>query len=91
MTLPGVPFFNNTPYSLEIVEQGQQILGDNLIAFQAGNEPDLYAQPPRTHRTPVGNCPGPSIQLSNGALRVMARSITWVKLAFLSAKWLATP
>ncbi|KAF8486953.1 hypothetical protein DFH94DRAFT_621281 [Russula ochroleuca] len=48
----GVPFFNNTPYSLGIVQQGQQILGDNLIAFQAGNEPDLYAQPPRTHRPP---------------------------------------
>lgn len=60
--MSGVPFFNNTPYSLGIVEQGQQILGDNLIAFQAGNEPDLYAQPPRTHRPPVGSCLGLPIQ-----------------------------
>ncbi|KAH9003624.1 hypothetical protein EDB86DRAFT_2888634 [Lactarius hatsudake] len=39
----GVPFFNTTPFSLGIVENGQQILGDYLIGFQAGNEPDLYA------------------------------------------------
>ena len=38
----GIPFFNTTPFSLEIVESGQQILGDNLLGFQAGNEPDLY-------------------------------------------------
>ncbi|KAI0299017.1 glycoside hydrolase family 79 protein [Multifurca ochricompacta] len=38
----GVPFFNTTPFSLGIVENGQQILGDHLIGFQAGNEPDLY-------------------------------------------------
>ena len=50
--MSGVPFFNNTPYSLGIVEQGQQILGDNLIAFQAGNEPDLYAQPPPHTQVP---------------------------------------
>jgi hypothetical protein len=91
MTLLGVPFFNNTPYSLGIVEQGQQILGDNLIALQAGNEPDLYAQPPRTHRPLVGNCSGSPNQLANGALRVMVRSITWVTLACLSANWLTTP
>ena len=91
MTLPGVPFFNTTPYSLDIVEQGQQILGDNLLAFQAGNEPDLYAQPPRTHRPPVGICSGSSIQLANGALRDMVRPITWVKSACLLAKWLTTP
>ena len=39
----GIPFFNTTPFALAIVEQGQQILGDYLLAFQAGNEPDLYA------------------------------------------------
>ncbi|KAI0270636.1 glycoside hydrolase family 79 protein [Gloeopeniophorella convolvens] len=48
----GVPFFNTTPFSLEIVEQGQVILGDYLLGLQAGNEPDLYAAPPRTHRNP---------------------------------------
>ncbi|KAI0255417.1 hypothetical protein BJV78DRAFT_1175160 [Lactifluus subvellereus] len=52
----GIPFFNTTPFALGILEQGQAILGDNLIALQAGNEPDLYAQPPRTHR-PAGYGP----------------------------------
>ena len=52
--LLGVPFFNTTPFALGIVEQGQAILGSNLLGFQAGNEPDLYAQPPRTHRPLVG-------------------------------------
>ncbi|KAI0060119.1 glycoside hydrolase family 79 protein [Artomyces pyxidatus] len=52
----GVPFFNTTPFSLQIVEQGQAVLGDRLLGFQAGNEPDLYAVPPRTNR-PVGYAP----------------------------------
>ena len=39
----GIPFFNTTPFALEIVEQGQEILGNYLLGFQAGNEPDLYA------------------------------------------------
>lgn len=52
--MSGIPFFNTTPFALGILEQGQAILGDNLIALQAGNEPDLYAQPPRTHRQTVG-------------------------------------
>jgi hypothetical protein len=64
---PGLPFLNSTPFDLAIVDQGLQVLGDNLIAFQAGNEPDLYAHPPRIHRPQVGNRLGLSIQLSNGA------------------------
>ncbi|KAN0136518.1 hypothetical protein V8E53_005565 [Lactarius tabidus] len=52
----GVPFFNATPFALGIVEQGQAILGSSLLGYQAGNEPDLYAQPPRTHR-PLGYSP----------------------------------
>ncbi|VDC02964.1 unnamed protein product [Peniophora sp. CBMAI 1063] len=52
----GIPFFNHTPFSLELAESGQQILGDRLLALQAGNEPDLYAAPPRTHR-PTGYAP----------------------------------
>ena len=51
----GVPFFNSTPFELGVVDYGLQILGDNLIAFQAGNEPDLYAHPPRSHRPPVSD------------------------------------
>ncbi|KAF8267751.1 hypothetical protein EI94DRAFT_1729509 [Lactarius quietus] len=38
----GIPFYNTTPFALEIVESGQAILGEYLLGFQAGNEPDLY-------------------------------------------------
>lgn len=38
----GVPFNDTTNWRLDIVERGQQILGDRLLGFQAGNEPDLY-------------------------------------------------
>ena len=37
----GVPFFNNTPFDLSIVEYGQAILGDRLLGLQAANEPDV--------------------------------------------------
>lgn len=47
----GIPFFNTTPFALEIVESGQQILGEYLLGFQAGNEPDLYAA--HNHRPQV--------------------------------------
>ncbi|KAH9061953.1 hypothetical protein EDB87DRAFT_1716698 [Lactarius vividus] len=46
----GIPFLNTTPFSLEIVENGQQILGDYLLGFQAGNEPDLYGARSHGHR-----------------------------------------
>lgn len=39
----GIPFVDAQNISLAIVEQGQKILGDKLLGFQAGNEPDLYA------------------------------------------------
>jgi hypothetical protein len=39
----GIPFVDAQNVSLAIVEHGQSILGNNLLAFQAGNEPDLYA------------------------------------------------
>jgi hypothetical protein len=29
---------------MAIVEHGERILGDTLLGFQVGNEPDLYAQ-----------------------------------------------
>jgi hypothetical protein len=29
---------------LEIAQLGEAILGDNLIGFQVGNEPDLYGR-----------------------------------------------
>ncbi|KAF9484212.1 glycoside hydrolase family 79 protein [Pholiota conissans] len=38
----GVPFNDTSNFRLQIIEQGQAILGDHLIAVQAGNEPDLY-------------------------------------------------
>ena len=39
----GIPFNDTVNWRLEIAEKGQQILGDNLLGLQAGNEPDYYA------------------------------------------------
>jgi hypothetical protein len=39
----GIPFNDTNNLRLEIAEWSEPILGDKLIAFQAGNEPDLYA------------------------------------------------
>jgi hypothetical protein len=38
----GIPFNTSAPFSLAIVEAGQQIIGNYMLGFQAGNEPDLY-------------------------------------------------
>ncbi|KAJ2933936.1 hypothetical protein H1R20_g3144, partial [Candolleomyces eurysporus] len=38
----GLPFNDTSTFHLEIGELGQAILGDHLVALQAGNEPDLY-------------------------------------------------
>ncbi|KAH9476924.1 Beta-glucuronidase [Psilocybe cubensis] len=46
----GVPFNDTSNFRLQIVEQGQEILGDYLIGLQVGNEPDLY--PVHGHRPP---------------------------------------
>ncbi|TEB33970.1 hypothetical protein FA13DRAFT_124465 [Coprinellus micaceus] len=40
----GLPFNDTSVFHLEIAEFGQQILGDNLVGLQAGNEPDLYGR-----------------------------------------------
>lgn len=39
----GLPFANNTNISLAIMENAQKMLPNNILGFQAGNEPDLYA------------------------------------------------
>ena len=39
----GIPFNDSVDWRLTIAEKGQQILGDNLLGLQAGNEPDFYA------------------------------------------------
>ncbi|KAF5334998.1 hypothetical protein D9611_009925 [Ephemerocybe angulata] len=38
----GLPFNDTSTFHLDMAEYGQTILGDNLLALQAGNEPDLY-------------------------------------------------
>ena len=35
-------FDDSTNWHLDIVQRGQEILGDRVLGFQAGNEPDLY-------------------------------------------------
>ncbi|KAI0087487.1 glycoside hydrolase superfamily [Irpex rosettiformis] len=44
----GVPFNDTNALRLQIVEVGESILGDNLLGFQVGNEPDFYAS--HSHR-----------------------------------------
>ena len=39
----GIPFNQTDPWRLTIAEMAQNILGDNLIGLQAGNEPDFYS------------------------------------------------
>lgn len=39
----GVPFNNTIDINMAIVESGERIIGDTLLGFQVGNEPDLYA------------------------------------------------
>ena len=55
----GIPFNDTTNWRLDVVQKGQEILGDRLIGFQAGNEPDLYL--PHGHRPEVQ--PPPTFQL----------------------------
>ncbi|KAH9886696.1 glycoside hydrolase family 79 protein [Cubamyces lactineus] len=44
----GIPFNDTANWRFQIAEQGEAILGDNLLGFQAANEPDLYG--PHGHR-----------------------------------------
>ncbi|KAI0633084.1 glycoside hydrolase family 79 protein [Trametes polyzona] len=46
----GVPLNDSANLALDIVEWGERILGDNLLGFQVGNEPDLYQR--HGHRQP---------------------------------------
>lgn len=38
----GVPFNDTTNFRFQIMEQGELILGDYLLGWQVGNEPDFY-------------------------------------------------
>ena len=40
----GVPMNDTSHLRLQIAEYGEAILGDNLLGFQVGNEPDLYGK-----------------------------------------------
>ena len=40
----GITFNDTTNLRLQIAEAAEAILGDNILAFQVGNEPDLYAE-----------------------------------------------
>ncbi|KII85080.1 glycoside hydrolase family 79 protein [Plicaturopsis crispa FD-325 SS-3] len=39
----GIPLNDSSNLRLGIAEVGESVLGDNLLGFQVGNEPDLYA------------------------------------------------
>ncbi|KAI0633080.1 glycoside hydrolase family 79 protein [Trametes polyzona] len=47
----GIPFNDTSNFRFQIAELGEAILGDNLLGFQAANEPDLYAA--HGHRPPT--------------------------------------
>lgn len=70
----GIPFLNTTPFSLGIVQQGQQILGNYLIAMQAGNEPDLYA--PHGHRPAVSSLYIPKLEEDVGTDEILSDLLT---------------
>lgn len=40
----GIPLNDTTNLRLGIAELGNSIVGENMLAFQIGNEPDLYAE-----------------------------------------------
>lgn len=40
---PGIPLNDSANLRMGIAEVGEAILGDKLIGFQVGNEPDLYS------------------------------------------------
>ena len=42
--MKGIPFNDSSNFDLSIARYGEAILGDNILGFQAGNEPDLYAK-----------------------------------------------
>jgi hypothetical protein len=70
----GIPFISTTPFALEIVESGQQILGDNLLGFQAGNEPDLYVS--HGYRPSVAHFQSLKIEELIEFIRLIHKSIT---------------
>ncbi|KAI9058696.1 glycoside hydrolase family 79 protein [Trametes sanguinea] len=49
----GIPFNDTSNLRLQIAEAAETILGDKVLAFQVGNEPDLYAD--HGHRSPGYN------------------------------------
>jgi hypothetical protein len=40
----GIPFNDSVNWRLTIAEESEQILGNNLLGLQAGNEPDFYVE-----------------------------------------------
>jgi hypothetical protein len=40
----GIPFNDTVHWRLTIAEESEQILGNNLLGLQAGNEPDFYIE-----------------------------------------------
>jgi hypothetical protein len=70
---------------LEIAQLGEAILGDNLIGFQVGNEPDLYGWYVHVttklfHRT---EC----TRLCLGMARVAAQPLTAQKITSTNSVW----
>jgi hypothetical protein len=72
---PGIPLNDSANLRLGIAEVGQAILGSNLLGFQVGNEPDLYAAYVSYQRLNDG-VPHFASSATDIALRLMAPKTT---------------
>ena len=55
ISAPLAVVFTN-PFDTAIIKASHEILGDRLLSWQVGNEPDLYAFNGRDHRPEVRFC-----------------------------------
>jgi len=77
----GIPFNDTSNFRLGIVESGQQILGDYLIGFQVGNEPDLYKAHGHRPQVRFPYPPMKGILMHNSLRRPIVNMITLANLA----------
>jgi hypothetical protein len=85
----GIPFNDSTNWRLTIAESAENILGDNLLGLQAGNEPDFYQQfgrrvtySPQQYTDEVGSLlsaiqANPNIPIKNNLIGPSISTIIW--------------
>ncbi|KDR78212.1 hypothetical protein GALMADRAFT_138334 [Galerina marginata CBS 339.88] len=85
----GIPFNDSVNWRLTIAEQAENILGDNLLGLQAGNEPDFYQDfgrrvtySPQQYTDEVGQLitvidANPNIPVKNNLIGPSISTIIW--------------